>query len=1194
MSRYITTSKSYPCPICQKTNGNCRTFDDSDLVLCMSHQDDDYRHIGYKYTKQSKNGLWGIYVPLEEQLDYSNTRKEAYYQAKKTREKAKLEALKDTLSINDRDHNIRLLHKHLGLLRKDREKLQHRGLTDEAIDRGLFFSIEGYEQIPEFIDYKLPGVFIGKNGKPTLVGDKNGSIACVAFKGNKAIGWQYRHSREENKYTWAKGIKSSHLCNGELPITHLKAHQKSATSEVIDLETKNELDSQPPVCAVHDDRVAAAEADRTLWVTEGILKPYIVHSKFNLNIIGASGFNFNGSQKQVSEIIGKYSYQNIVIALDAGAITNRHVMRQLERNINLFESNKCKIKIAWWGQVSKNNLDLDELSSFDNIQLIDLAQFYSLPEFKKNGYTKTHEAKKDDYLNYSYSLEQFKKDLDNHEFSLFQESLIIQVNRLSRSFKKSFWDQKLIIPNLQPSKYTYHLDRPLPSPIDYIGNPPLIIIPTKYKDIVHSVTTELINLGWKHIHNSSQTGSGKSQSIAKLDKVIYLDTNYHNPSIDTIEQFRVMIPRTRYGTYKYKGKVKVDPTEEIRNRAKQLEKGNCHLKDAFRILEAKGYQAELENLPCKSCQHKNYCGSVDYLFKGARKNAIKEMVESGKGRMHPSQLTEELLRNSFDDFTLVWEEAGNLKQIKNTTFTKDNINSAIVRLTQIKTIDRTKIEQLIEVLIELGSITNYEIAKKLTDTRKYYGLEQSTIFDNLPQIPDFNTDELIELLTYFNNDIELPSLIDPIGGETIDKKYRQQFKTAEKYLRKELQQELEDVLASVSPNLNLLFTALLTRNKNLNISITKQGYLLLSQLNGSHRVLASCAKANLYLDATATDQQIKGAFCIPQDEPLITIKIETIALNNIQIFNINTKGLKSGDWSDTALKRTATLIKTIKNQNKDKSIAIICPKTYVEELETNYYYGRDDRGSNELKDYDAIIFVGTPNVNLGDAKREYELVYGDGCGFTFEQYYNQLLRENRLQGTGRHRGQWQLGKQLTQYYIATDEDLSYFSDLGMQITNLEAQIVNPECGDRTEQSLFKIRSTVVALIKSGLKVTQKSVAEALNITRDSVSHMMRGFEGGWKAFKKCVVSLIDTYKGKLHKTSGDDFISIGWRENPSEIALTTFEVINEHGFDEFLEAIRDCGTPMTIALEIMWTLACTWDERFNQHFWQKLLITPNQ
>ncbi|MFM7715314.1 MAG: hypothetical protein ACKO7A_22205, partial [Microcystis sp.] len=158
----------------------------------------------------------------------------------------------------------------------------------------------------------------------------------------RAIGYQVRlENVTDSKYRWAKGLTSSHLPDGELPITHIP----------------NGKDGQ-------------------VWLSEGILKPFVAAHKHGINAIGAAGGNFSGSANQIREAIA--SYQQLILCPDAGDINNHHVMRRWEKEIKFLESLGKPILIAWWGQESKKNDDIDEISSLEAIEFITPSQFLAM------------------------------------------------------------------------------------------------------------------------------------------------------------------------------------------------------------------------------------------------------------------------------------------------------------------------------------------------------------------------------------------------------------------------------------------------------------------------------------------------------------------------------------------------------------------------------------------------------------------------------------------------------------------------------------------------------------------------------------------------------------------------------------------------------------------------------------------------
>ncbi len=331
-------SRSNLCPVCGEGSPDCRYSTDGELVLCHSHTDFDPNHPDWHWLGSSSNGVWGKFVPRKDDR-FDRT---VWLEKKAERERDRLERerehAKNALTIPDRDKALRKLSQSLGLSRRHRQALLDRGLTDSQIESGLFFSIYPNDPVPPGIPQNLPGV---SNGKIAASGV---GIACLAFDGEgRAIGYQIRlENVTDSKYRWAKGLTSSHLPNGELPISHI----------------------------INDK-----ESDR-VWLTEGILKPFVAAHKHGLNAIGAAGGHFSGAASQIGEAIGPY--KELIICPDAGDINNHHVMLRWEKQIKFLESLGKSLSIAFWGQKTKDDDDIDELENLDQVEFLTPSQFLEL------------------------------------------------------------------------------------------------------------------------------------------------------------------------------------------------------------------------------------------------------------------------------------------------------------------------------------------------------------------------------------------------------------------------------------------------------------------------------------------------------------------------------------------------------------------------------------------------------------------------------------------------------------------------------------------------------------------------------------------------------------------------------------------------------------------------------------------------
>ncbi|NEP59778.1 MAG: hypothetical protein F6K31_22685 [Symploca sp. SIO2G7] len=353
MSKFIPSSKSLPCPICGDSKGKCRTKEDNgkSFVLCMAVNNATKGEIinGYKCLNPNGRNAWAsTWVQTSDDDDYDPELAQKRRQQAQKEERRYQQFLKSGLPVRERDKNIRLLSRYLGLSKLHRENLLQRGLSAQVIAEGGFFSVEPNQHVPRGISPKTPGIRFGKIsvGQPGL--------ACPAFDSQGQVtGYQIRlDEATQNKYRWAKGERSSHLLNGELPITVTRP-----------------VEGEP-----HNDAI---------WMAEGILKPFVAAQKHQRVVMGASGANFASSPEQLQRYLGQASDELgtklIGLCPDAGAVANGHVIRSYRKTFDLLEGWGYEVKIVWWGQFKKTlDKDVDEISVDQLIQYISLEEFETI------------------------------------------------------------------------------------------------------------------------------------------------------------------------------------------------------------------------------------------------------------------------------------------------------------------------------------------------------------------------------------------------------------------------------------------------------------------------------------------------------------------------------------------------------------------------------------------------------------------------------------------------------------------------------------------------------------------------------------------------------------------------------------------------------------------------------------------------
>lgn len=365
--KFTPTNHHNPCPICRDLTGDCRTTPDS-LVLCHSFIEQDSGIGGWKWLHSSSNHVWGIHVPDDDQ-EFNQEQYRRNQELIKTQKRDRQRFLAaHALDVEGRDTAIRKLANYVGLSDRDYQSLLNRGLNDAQIKSGLFFSVDQWKQFNLDLPENLPGI---QDNRFTTRDD---GFACPAFdKHGKVIGWQLRivEATKGNKYKWAKGTFSSHLPNGELPLTILDRRFQQSDSNPIKEQTSEE---SHPIIVNSSENVS-----KTLHLSEGILKPYIASQRHNIAVCGSAGGYFRGSLQQTTEIIS--DYEELVIVPDAGDVLNSHVMRRWEQQINFLKRFNKPIKILWWGQVSKDeHQDIDEINSetFAQAKYLSPAEFYKL------------------------------------------------------------------------------------------------------------------------------------------------------------------------------------------------------------------------------------------------------------------------------------------------------------------------------------------------------------------------------------------------------------------------------------------------------------------------------------------------------------------------------------------------------------------------------------------------------------------------------------------------------------------------------------------------------------------------------------------------------------------------------------------------------------------------------------------------
>jgi hypothetical protein len=289
-------------------------------------------------------------VPSSDDDDWEYRRKRARLEEKLQQQQQRHLS---TLSIEQWDKAIRRMHSQIGLSKSDRKLLsQSRGMTEEQIDRGLYFSLAPYQDISAAIPLNFPGVH--SSGR-TLTNKYQGIAIPLFDSEGRAIAIQVRVTEEKvegGRYRW---LRNSHLANGELPLTFIR----------------------PDI--VRRKQIALVEGTG--------FKPQIAADKLGQIVIGASGGQHSGSPQQLAKYleaaVGEgVDTSTLQIYIDGGDVINSHVLNRLSTLVDLLTSWGKQVEIAWWGQETKDDPDIDELDDLDAIAIdpsnpnLSVTQFY--------------------------------------------------------------------------------------------------------------------------------------------------------------------------------------------------------------------------------------------------------------------------------------------------------------------------------------------------------------------------------------------------------------------------------------------------------------------------------------------------------------------------------------------------------------------------------------------------------------------------------------------------------------------------------------------------------------------------------------------------------------------------------------------------------------------------------------------------
>ncbi|MGK7955153.1 MAG: hypothetical protein AB4063_07815 [Crocosphaera sp.] len=294
--------------------------------------------------------------------------------------------------------------------------------------------------------------------------------------------------------------------------------------------------------------------------------------------------------------------------------------------------------------------------------------------------------------------------------------------------------------------------------------------------------------------------------------------------------------------------------------------------------------------------------------------------------------------------------------------------------------------------------------------------------------------------------------------------------------------EISQKITDLPPNGLINILKALLGDTKISLRITgNQCHIVVNDPN-KYEFISDAKK--IYLETTIDSNHLQKL--MPSSRPLKVVHREIpLPLENLELTNINTPGLKTNNPTKTATNRSQKVLRELTNRYGD--MALITHKGDI--MDKDGYYFRDNIGSNKFEGNPNLAFKGTPNPNYGAIMDEYRAIYGNLDGF--EAYYDRLIKAQILQGVGRQRCQRYPEQKFRLFMIATDLDLDFLKDYGCKISNHYSLEYHPEAGDPTQVARLETLSAIADLSARGTKITLQAIGDLRDVSREAVRKLIK-------------------------------------------------------------------------------------------------------
>jgi len=349
------------CPLCD--HPGCRESVATGLFFC---HDLSVNPIDYIYRGQDQWGF-GLWQHTTDARGFSQQASEDKEHRRReflaAQERRRQQQIAQQMSPLEKDSSYRQLLAQLKLTESDRQRLLQRGFTDEQIVADGYRSVTAWQKVIG-LSLRLPGIL--PYGSVNIHTD---AILCpVRNKDGQLVGLQARLTDcMKGRYRWMTSATKKNPdgatphVNGELPL------------------------------GVYEPEPAKGSHE-SIWLIEGTaIKPNLACYRLSVPVVGASSGRFATSPEtakaSVEYLSGKYATKLLSFAIDAGDVINTNgVPERWQEQFHFFKLLGYTCRVAWWGQITKEQDDIDELTDFSVITYITPEEFWAIvEEHRKEG-----------------------------------------------------------------------------------------------------------------------------------------------------------------------------------------------------------------------------------------------------------------------------------------------------------------------------------------------------------------------------------------------------------------------------------------------------------------------------------------------------------------------------------------------------------------------------------------------------------------------------------------------------------------------------------------------------------------------------------------------------------------------------------------------------------------------------------------